>query len=63
MLDETLFKSFNDNDKNTKWKNRDKNKYQRNKKIGNNISDIYNLLIRNKMECYKEQYIKKEDKE
>ncbi len=61
MLDETLFKSFND--KNTKWKNRDKNKYQRNKKIGNNISDIYNLLIRNKMECYKEQYIKKEDKE
>ena len=27
------------------------------------ISDIYNLLIRNKMECYKEQYIKKEDKE
>ena len=56
-----MFKSFND--KNTKWKNRDKNKYQRNKKIGNNISDIYNLLIRNKMECYKEQYIKKEDKE
>ena len=61
MLDETLFKSFND--KNTKWKNRDKNKYQRNKKIGNNISDIYNLLIRNKMECYKEQYTKREDKE
>ena len=36
-----------------KRKNRDKNKYQRKKKIGNNISDRYNLLLRNKMESYK----------
>ena len=38
-----------------------KNKYQKKKKIGNNISDIYSAVI--KWKTKKEQYKKKGDKE
>ena len=46
-----LFKLFNN--KNTKKDKQRQEQIQKKKKIGNNISDIYNLLLCNKMESYK----------
>ena len=59
MHPKTLFKSFN-NKITTTGKKRDKEQIpKRNKKIGNNISDI--IVCSNKMENYKEQYTKKKE--
>ena len=60
MHHETLFKSFNNNNKTTE-KQRDKEQIpKRKKKIGNNILVGYSLLY-TKMENYKEQYTNKKE--